>query len=92
MLQTTFEYIITHPFVLPIPKCHDPQKGYWLVKCAAIGMDDDAIEYRCVCENWLNYTFTLPVPNQMATLYESVYLSITQAIIQQRLAFLCSIQ
>lgn len=91
MFQSTYDYIKAHPFVFPVPKCHDPQKGYWLVKCTAVSIVAGIIEYRCVCENWLNYTFTHPVPHHPAALYESVYLSITETIIQRRLRYLCAV-
>lgn len=90
MLKSTFNYLEAHTFLMPVPKSRDPRDGYWNVECSIVKADDAEVTFQYTCKEWLSETFTLPVPIRLDTLYECIYLTISENIAFHRIEYLCS--
>lgn len=91
MLKTTFDYLASRPTTLPVPKSRDARDGYWNVQCIATAVDDTRATFRFTCGIWLDITLVLPIPNRSAALYEYIYLTISEMIVELRIEYLCSL-
>lgn len=89
MLRTTFAYLSATPFIVPVQKTRDARQGLWNVVCTLTEFNDEEITFTIHCKDWLDTTFTLPTPIHMDTLYECIYLSISEMIVQERIEYLC---
>jgi len=91
MLESTIKHLKETTLTIPIPKSRDSRSGYWNVQCIVVDVNDTEIWFRYTCEDWLDHTFRLPIPHRLDNLFESIFLSISEMIVQQRIEFLCSV-
>jgi hypothetical protein len=90
MLRNTVNFVKARPFTLSIPKSRDPRDGYWNVPCMITEINDTRITYAYTCGDWLVEVATLPIPRHNGTLYECIRLSISETIVEKRIAYLCA--
>jgi len=89
MLKSTIERLKKTTFTIPIPKSRDPRSGYWVTECTVVSVNDAHIALHFVCNDWCDARFSLPIPHHLDSLFECMFLSISEMIVKERIEFLC---